>query len=79
MKTEHINNLISLVADTVHKAHRGNLTVTNEALDHLQNNSEIYGDVPEEVYNHVAAILLAIDFELYLDDHDDYYSDFDLQ
>ena len=79
MKTVHINNLISLVTDTVDKMHRGDLTVTNKALDHLQNNSEIYGDVPEEVYDHVAAILLAIDFELYLDDHDDYYSDFDLQ
>lgn len=79
MKTEHINNLISLVADTVDKMHRGDLTATNKAIDHLRNNPEIYGDVPEEVYDHAAAVILAIDFGLYQEDYDDYYSDFDLQ
>lgn len=79
METRHINNLISLVADTVDKMHRGDLTATNKAIYHLQNKPEVYGDVPEEVYDHITAIILAIDSELYLDNHDDYYSDFDLQ
>lgn len=79
MSVVHINNLISLVTDTVDQIHRGDLTATNKAIYHLQNNPEIYGDIPEEVYDHVTAVILAIDSELCLDDHDDYYSDFDLQ
>ena len=77
MQTEHINNLISLIADTVDKMHRGDITATNKALYHLQNNFEIYGDVPEEIYDHTAAIILAIDSELHQQESDD--SDFDLQ
>lgn len=79
MEIRYINNLISLVADTVDKIHRGDFTATNKAIYHLQDNPEIYGDVPEEVYDHVAAVILAIDSELYQEEYDNYYSDFDIQ
>lgn len=77
MQTKHINNLISLVADTVDKMHRGDLSAIVKALHHLYDNPEIYGDVPEEVYDHTAFILFGIDSELNTQALN--YSDFDLE
>lgn len=71
MQIQHINNLISLIADTVDKTHKGDSSATVKALHHLWDNSEIYGDIPEEVYYHTAQILLAIDSELYPNPYED--------
>lgn len=60
MKTEHINNLISLVAMTVDELHRGDYSNPISAMEKHLNNQEWYGDLPEEVKTHVINCVTAI-------------------
>ena len=61
MKTEHINNLISLVAMTVDGLHRGEHLAPIDAMErHLKNNPDLYGDVSEEVAKHAINCVTAI-------------------
>ena len=53
MKTEHINNLISLVENAMVDALNGNSENVARAIKHL-NNTDLYGDLPTEVKNHFA-------------------------
>ena len=53
MKTEHINNLISLVENAMADALNGNSENVAKAINHL-NNTDLYGDLPLEVKNHFA-------------------------
>ena len=78
MKTEHINNLISAVTCAVDQIHRSQLRDLNEVRDHL-NNTDLYGDLSEEVVSHIDSVLTNILCQKDQDDLDDYYSDFDLQ
>ena len=56
MKTEHINNLISLVENAMADALNGNSEAVANAIKHL-NNTDLYGDLPVEVKNHFAFTL----------------------
>jgi hypothetical protein len=56
MKTEHINNLISLVENAMVDALNGNSENVAKAIKHL-NNTDLYGDLPVEVKNHFAFTL----------------------
>lgn len=59
MKTEHINNLISLVADTVDRIHRSTDDLEYvEASLHMR--TDLYGDLPEEVIQHVGSCIVSI-------------------
>lgn len=53
MKTEHINNLISLVENAMTDALDGNSENVAKAIKHL-NNTDLYGDLSIEVKNHFA-------------------------
>lgn len=53
MKTEHINNLISLVENAMVDALSDNSENVARAIKHL-NNTDLYGDLPAEVKNHFA-------------------------
>lgn len=53
MKTEHINNLISLVENAMADALDGNSENVANAIKHL-NNTDLYGDLSIEVKNHFA-------------------------
>lgn len=59
MKTEHINNLISLVACAVDQIHRGNDSAIEKSVKHLEL-QELYGDVPEDIKRHVDNCLTSI-------------------
>lgn len=50
MKTEHINNLISLVENDMADALNGNSENVAKAIKHI-NNTDLYGDLPIEVKN----------------------------
>lgn len=56
MKTEHINNLISLVENAMVDALNDNSENVAKAIKHL-NNTDLYGDLPVEVKNHFAFTL----------------------
>lgn len=56
MKTEHINNLISLVENAMADALNGNSENVAKAIKHL-NNLDLYGDLSIEVKNHFAFTL----------------------
>lgn len=78
MKTEHINNLISLVADTVDQIHRSTIDLDlTEAQLHMR--TDLYGELQKDVIDHIGAVLCGILRQKEQDDYDDYYSDFDLQ
>ena len=53
MKTEHINNLISLVENAMVDALNDNSENVAKAIKHL-NNTDLYGDLSIEVKNHFA-------------------------
>lgn len=53
MKTEHINNLISLVENAMIDALNDNSENVAKAIKHL-NNTDLYGDLSIEVKNHFA-------------------------
>lgn len=59
MKTEHICNLISLVASAVDQIHRGSDSAIEKAVEHLELR-ELYGDVPEDIKRHVDNCLTSI-------------------
>ena len=78
MQTEHINNLISLVADTVDRIHRSTDDLEFvEASLHMR--IDLYGDLPREVINHIGACLTGIKRQVEQEEYDDYYSDFLIQ
>lgn len=53
MKTEHVNNLISLVENAMVDALSDNSENVAKAIKHL-NNTDLYGELPTEVKNHFA-------------------------
>lgn len=59
MKTEHISNLISLVAMAVDQIHRGHDSAIEKSVKHLEL-QELYGDVPEDIKRHVDNCLTSI-------------------
>lgn len=78
MKTEHINNLISLVADTVDRIHRSTDDLDFvEASLHMR--TDLYGELSEEVINHIGFCLTGIKRQVEQEEYDDYYSDFLIQ
>lgn len=78
MKTEHINNIISLVASAVDQIHRSTVDLElTEAQLHMR--TDLYGELQEDVINHIGAVLCGILRQKEQDDYNDYYSDFDLQ
>lgn len=56
MKTEHINNIVSLVAEATKDALNGNQVAVASAIKHI-NNVELYGELPMEVKRHISFIL----------------------
>lgn len=60
MKTEHINNLISLVAMTVDELHHGEHLAPIDAMERHLNDTELYGDFPKEVKDHIIHVVTAI-------------------
>lgn len=56
MKTEHINNLISLVENAMADAINGNSENVAKAIKHIHR-TDLYGDLPVEVKNHFAFTL----------------------
>ena len=59
MKTEHINNLISLVENATADALKGDTTNVAKAIKHI-NGTDLYGDLPTEVKRHFAFTLTNI-------------------
>lgn len=59
METRHINNLISLVADTVDQIHKStdNLEYVEASL-HMR--TDLYGDLPETIIQHIGSCLVSI-------------------
>ena len=59
METRHVNNLISLIADTVDKIHRStdNLEYVEASL-HMR--TDLYGDLPEVIIQHIGSCLVNI-------------------
>lgn len=51
MKTEHINNLISLVENATADALNGNSENVAKAIKHI-NDTDLYGDLPVDVKRH---------------------------
>lgn len=56
METRHINNLISLVENTMADALNGNSENVAKAIKHI-NNTDLYGDLSVEVKDHFAFTL----------------------
>jgi hypothetical protein len=78
MVTAYVNNLISLVADAVNQIHRSAIDLEFiEAQLHMR--TDLYGELQEDVINHIGAVLCGILRQKEQDDYDDYYSVFDLQ
>lgn len=78
MVTAYVNNLISIVADAVDQIHRS--TIDLELIEaQLHMRTDLYGELQEDVINHIGATLCGILRQKEQDDYDDYYSDFDLQ
>ena len=64
MKTEHINNLISLIAMTVDELHHGEQLPPINAMERYLNDTELYGDLPKEVKDHIIHVVISIDNHL---------------
>lgn len=59
METRHVNNLISLVADSVDQIHRSTIDLELvEAQLHMR--TDLYGELQEDVINHIGAVLCGI-------------------
>lgn len=67
MKTEHINNLISLVAMAVDEMHRGDEYAYQKAEFHLLKHHKLYGSISEEIHEHFCNVLSHIESALGLD------------
>ena len=60
MKTEHLNNLINLVAMTVDELHRVDYPNPIGAMEKHLNNTEWYGNLPKEVKDHIVHVAISI-------------------
>ena len=60
MDIVEINNLISLVTMTVDELHRGEQLSSIDAMEKHLNNTELYGDLPKEVKDHIIHVVTAI-------------------